>query len=152
MCPVFSGCRNIHGTIHIKYKTQLSQNNHFKLGPSLFSILTLSLGFGNYHNFADMWYFIAFMALLMKNIPTLYNAIPTPSWLDEIVPSTLVWQAQDCRAPECRRKEHKKRKVRQLWGNKWGWRSAQQILTYMHNLVKEGADIEKPCCFWQMLF
>ena len=40
MCSVFSGCKNIHGTIHIKYKTQLSQNNHFKLGPSLFSIVT----------------------------------------------------------------------------------------------------------------
>ena len=51
----------------------------------------------------------------------------------------LIWQAQGCRTAHPTGKEHKKRKVAQLRGNKWGRRTAQQTLTYLQNIVKNNS-------------
>ena len=56
--------------------------------------------------------------------------------------TALIWQALDCRTAHQSGKEHKKRELAQLRGNKWGRRTAQQTLTYLHNTVKATFDIQ----------
>ena len=56
--------------------------------------------------------------------------------------TALIWQALDCRTAHQLGKEHKKRDLAQLRGNKWGRRTAQQTLTYLHNTVKETFDTQ----------